>query len=45
VIDASYAPLTVHWSTEEGRLSEFYVGLCGAVASVIGLRERWRACA
>jgi len=45
VSNAAYGPLTVHWSLEEGCLSESWVGLLGMVAGGVGLRERWRATA
>jgi hypothetical protein len=41
VVNLAYAPLTVHWSLEEGLVSEFWVGLCGTVAGMAGLRARW----
>jgi hypothetical protein len=45
VSNAAYAPLTVHWSTEEGVLSETAVGLLGTVAGSVGLLQNWRATA
>ncbi|KAJ9637811.1 hypothetical protein H2201_007743 [Coniosporium apollinis] len=45
VSNAAYGPLTVHWSLEEGCLSESWVGLLGMVAGGVGLRERWKATA
>ncbi|KAF2809225.1 uncharacterized protein BDZ99DRAFT_47511 [Mytilinidion resinicola] len=42
VSNAAYAPLTIHWSTEAGVVSEPLVGLLGTVAGGVGLLERWR---
>lgn len=45
VSNAAYGPLTIHWSLEEGCVSESWVGLLGAIAGGVGLREKWRATA
>ena len=42
VVNAAYAPLTVHWSVEGGVLGEGVVGGLGMVAGWVGLRELWR---
>ena len=42
LINACYAPMTIHWSLESGTMSEEWVGLLGAIAGAIGLREKWK---
>lgn len=42
VVNTAWLPLTAHWSTETGLVSEFWVGVFGSVAGVTGLRKRWR---
>ncbi len=42
IVDLAYAPLTVHWSLEEGLVSEFWVGLLGSIAGVTASRALWR---
>jgi len=42
VVNLAYAPLTVHWSLEKGLVSEFWVGVLGSVAGVMGFREVWK---
>jgi hypothetical protein len=42
VSNAAYAPLTVHWSLEEGVVGDFWVGLLGTVASGVGFAEVWK---
>jgi hypothetical protein len=42
VVNAAWAPLTLHWSLEEGFAGDFWVGLLGSVAGVAGFRELWR---
>jgi hypothetical protein len=42
LINACYAPMTVHWSVESGTMSDELVGLLGAIAGGIGLREMWK---
>jgi hypothetical protein len=37
LIDAAWAPLTLHWSLENGLLGDFWVGLLGSVAGVARL--------
>lgn len=41
VVNAAYAPLTVHWSVEGGWVGEGVVGALGMVAGVVGFREVW----
>jgi len=40
-VDAAYAPLTVHWSLENGCVSEAWVGFLGMVAGAVGWRGLW----
>jgi len=42
LINACYAPMTIHWSVESGTLSDEWVGILGAIAGAIGLREMWK---
>ncbi|KAN0106485.1 hypothetical protein V8E51_009361 [Hyaloscypha variabilis] len=42
VVNAAWAPLTLHWSLEEGFASDFWVGVLGSVAGLAGFRELWR---
>lgn len=42
VSNMAYAPLTVHWSVEEGVVGEAWVGFLGMVAGAVALREEWR---
>ncbi|PBP18555.1 hypothetical protein BUE80_DR010682 [Diplocarpon rosae] len=42
VVNAAYAPLTLHWSLEKGLVSEFWVGIFGSVAGIAKMREIWR---
>jgi hypothetical protein len=42
VVDLAYAPLTLHWSLENGVVGEFWVGLLGSIAGSTGLRMLWR---
>jgi hypothetical protein len=42
VVNAAFAPLTLHWGLEKGLLSEFWVGVLGSIAGVTGMREVWR---
>ena len=43
MINAAYAPLTVHWSLEKSSFPDIGVGLCGAIAAVGQLWAAWRA--
>lgn len=38
----AYAPMTLHWSTERGLLSDWGVGACGMVAGGAMLADAWR---
>lgn len=38
----AYAPMTVHWSLEQGLLSDWGVGVCGMVAGGALLADAWR---
>ncbi|KAI4933012.1 hypothetical protein J4E85_003415 [Alternaria conjuncta] len=38
----AYAPMTVHWSIEQGLLSDWGVGACGMVAGGALLADAWR---
>ncbi|KAF2489733.1 hypothetical protein BU16DRAFT_163574 [Lophium mytilinum] len=42
VSNAAWGPLTLHWSTEAGMVSEPLVGALGIVAGGVGLLEKWR---
>lgn len=42
VVNAAWAPLTLHWSLEEGFASDLWVGVLGSVAGLAGFRELWR---
>ena len=45
VVNAAYAPLTLHWSLEQGVVSEAWVGFLGMVTGIIGLKEQWKTTA
>ncbi|OAL46775.1 hypothetical protein IQ07DRAFT_590301 [Pyrenochaeta sp. DS3sAY3a] len=38
----AYAPMTIHWSLEQGLLSDWGVGACGMVAGGALLLDAWR---
>ncbi|CAO2655211.1 Nn.00g102750.m01.CDS01 [Neocucurbitaria sp. VM-36] len=40
--NVAYAPMTLHWSMEEGLLSDWGVGACGMVAGGALLADAWR---
>ncbi|TVY23115.1 Uncharacterized protein LHYA1_G008106 [Lachnellula hyalina] len=42
VVDLAYAPLTVHYSLENGLMGDFLVALSGSVAGLTGFRYLWR---
>ena len=44
VVNLAYAPMTVHWSLEEGLLSEAQVGALGVIVGAMGIGEAWRGC-
>jgi hypothetical protein len=43
--NAAYAPMTLHWSVEQGLLSDWGVGACGMVAGGSNLLAAWKATA
>ena len=45
LVNAAYAPMTLHWSFEGGLLPEGVIGALGMVAGGLGLREAWRSTA
>lgn len=42
MINAAYAPMTVHYSLDNGFMSDYELSLCGLVASGLGLAEAWK---
>lgn len=40
--NVAYAPMTVHWSLEQGLLSDWGVGACGIIAGGALLADAWR---
>lgn len=42
ILNSAYAPMTLHWSTQDGVLNETWIGVLGLVAGVVGLRQAWR---
>jgi len=42
VSNVAYAPLTVHWSLEEGVVGDFWVGALGTVAGGVGFAQVWK---
>jgi hypothetical protein len=42
VRNAAWAPLTLHWSAEEGLVSEAVVGLLGSIPGILQMRDLWR---
>jgi hypothetical protein len=40
--NAAYAPMTLHWSVEEGLLSELGVGVLGTIAGGTLLVDKWK---
>jgi hypothetical protein len=42
VSNLAYAPMTVHWSLEQGLLNDLGVGACGIVAGGALLADAWR---
>ena len=42
VRNAAWAPLTIHWSLEQGFVSELAVGAFGSIPGVIQLRDLWK---
>ncbi|KAF2835403.1 hypothetical protein M501DRAFT_908560, partial [Patellaria atrata CBS 101060] len=45
IVNAAFAPLTIHWSLEEGLVSDAWVGLFGSIAGFVKFRELWRSTA
>ncbi|KAI9802718.1 MAG: hypothetical protein M1825_002740 [Sarcosagium campestre] len=45
IVNAAYAPLTLHWSVERGIFGDGVVGLLGSTAGVIRLMQVWKATA
>ena len=45
VSNMAYAPMTIHWSLEQGLLPEWGVGACGMVAGGALLADSWRRAA
>ncbi|KAK3340356.1 hypothetical protein B0H65DRAFT_256296 [Neurospora tetraspora] len=41
----AWAPLTVHWSSEKGLVSEMVVGLLGSIPGLVQMRELWASTA
>ncbi|KAI1354595.1 hypothetical protein F5Y01DRAFT_311794 [Xylaria sp. FL0043] len=42
VRNLAWAPLTVHWSLEQGLVSELAVGALASIPSIIQIRDLWR---
>ncbi|KAL8661334.1 MAG: hypothetical protein Q9202_005699 [Teloschistes flavicans] len=42
MINAAYAPMTVHYSLDGGFMRDYELSLCGLVASGLGLAEAWK---
>ena len=42
LVNTAWAPLTLHWSSEGGLIGDFWVGLFGSVAGVVGITNLWR---
>lgn len=42
LVNAAYAPMTMHWSVEDGVLAEPWLGALGLVAAGVGFRQAWR---
>lgn len=42
VSNIAYAPMTLHWSVEEGLMSDVQVGVCGMIAGGAMLADAWR---
>ncbi|KAK7612072.1 hypothetical protein BKA81DRAFT_407854 [Phyllosticta paracitricarpa] len=42
VSNMAWAPMTLHWSTEEGFISDAWIGFLGIVAGGVGLYEKWK---
>ena len=44
-VNAAYAPMTVHYSLENGVLSEGAIGALGVVVAWLTMGKAWRECA
>ncbi|KAK8154376.1 hypothetical protein BKA80DRAFT_189380, partial [Phyllosticta citrichinensis] len=42
VSNLAWAPMTLHWSSEEGFISDAWIGFLGTVAGGVGLYEKWK---
>lgn len=42
LVNAAYAPMTMHWSVEDGILAEPWLGAFGLIAAGVGFRQAWR---
>lgn len=42
LVNAAYAPMTMHWSVEDGILAEPFLAALGLVAAGLGFRQAWR---
>jgi len=42
ITNLAYAPLTLHWSLEGGIMNDFWVGVLGSTAGIVGLLELWK---
>jgi hypothetical protein len=42
VTNLAYAPLTIHWSLESGIVNDFWVGVLGTTAGMVGFLELWK---
>lgn len=43
VVNSAWAPLTVHWSTDGGLMSDTWVGAFGSLAGIVGVGRLLRA--
>lgn len=42
VSNAAYAPLTVHWSLDEGIVGDTWVGVLGTIAGGVDFAQVWK---
>lgn len=42
LVNAAYAPMTMHWSVENGILAEPFLAALGLMAAGLGFRQAWR---
>jgi hypothetical protein len=45
IINAAYAPMTIHWSLENGLVGDFWIGVFGSTAGAMKLGALWRSTA